>query len=203
MNFVVRAEKYVVLDFPSRSTLADRNEHQSKPHGRWTTSTSQAFKGGYASSSQRYAGQSRVRIDIYLSQTAHVQRLMGMIQACHAAYEVTDETAVYSCTGNPHPSDIEEIMTSMMNDSFETSYHRSYLFLSLCFLVLPADSFFLNHCARDIDAEREQRTGFAGYHCRIVRFHCNNCFLCADESLSSGSASTSRVSADSMSSDSV
>lgn len=43
-------------------------------------------------------------------------------QACHAAYDVTDETAIYNCTGNPHPADIDEIMRSMMNDSFETSY---------------------------------------------------------------------------------
>lgn len=47
-------------------------------------------------------------------------------KACHAAYEVTDETAVYTCTGNPHPSDIEDIMNSMMNDSFETSYRSQF-----------------------------------------------------------------------------
>lgn len=49
-------------------------------------------------------------------------------KACHAAYEVTDETAVYTCTGNPHPSDIEDIMNSMMNDSFETSYRSQFRF---------------------------------------------------------------------------
>jgi replication factor C subunit 3/5 len=29
---------------------------------------------------------------------------------------------VYTCTGNPHPSDIESIINSMMNDSFEVSF---------------------------------------------------------------------------------
>lgn len=32
---------------------------------------------------------------------------------------------MYTCTGNPHPTDIADIMSSMMNDSFETSYRRS------------------------------------------------------------------------------
>ncbi|KAM0755379.1 replication factor C subunit 3/5 [Meredithblackwellia eburnea MCA 4105] len=51
-----------------------------------------------------------------------MRRALNVLQACHAAYDVTDESAIYNCTGNPHPKDIEEIMRSMMNDSFETSY---------------------------------------------------------------------------------
>lgn len=53
-----------------------------------------------------------------------MRRSLNVLQACHAAYDVTDETAVYNCTGNPHPSDIEEVMESMMNEDFETSYRR-------------------------------------------------------------------------------
>jgi replication factor C subunit 3/5 len=45
-------------------------------------------------------------------------------QACHAAYELTTESEVYQCTGNPEPADIEEIMKTMMNDSFEVAYQR-------------------------------------------------------------------------------
>jgi replication factor C subunit 3/5 len=45
-------------------------------------------------------------------------------QACHAAYDVIDETAVYNCTGNPHPKDIERVVQSMMSDEFGTSYSR-------------------------------------------------------------------------------
>lgn len=53
-----------------------------------------------------------------------MRRALNVLQACHAAYDVTDETAVYTCTGNPHPSDIEEVMHSMMNEDFETSFRR-------------------------------------------------------------------------------
>jgi len=53
-----------------------------------------------------------------------MRRVLNVLQACHAGYDVTDETAVYSCTGNPHPSDIEAIVDSMMNEEFETSYRR-------------------------------------------------------------------------------
>ncbi|SGZ06415.1 BQ5605_C031g10940 [Microbotryum silenes-dioicae] len=53
-----------------------------------------------------------------------MRRALNVLQACHAAYDVTDEAAVYNCTGNPDPADIEAIMQSMMNESFETSYRR-------------------------------------------------------------------------------
>ena len=45
-------------------------------------------------------------------------------QACHAAYDRIDETAVYTCTGNPQPKDIERVVQSMMSDEFGTSYSR-------------------------------------------------------------------------------
>ncbi|KAK4052031.1 Subunit of heteropentameric Replication factor C (RF-C) [Microbotryomycetes sp. JL201] len=53
-----------------------------------------------------------------------MRRVLNVVQACHAAFEQTDETAVYNCTGNPHPHDIDDIMKTMMNDSFETAFHR-------------------------------------------------------------------------------
>ncbi|KAI5480872.1 replication factor C subunit 3 [Pseudohyphozyma bogoriensis] len=53
-----------------------------------------------------------------------MRRALNVLQACHAAYELTDEAAIFNCTGNPQPADIDEIMRSMMNDSFETSYHH-------------------------------------------------------------------------------
>lgn len=49
---------------------------------------------------------------------------MVVSQACHSAYDVVDEEAVYNCTGNPHPADIEEIVDSMMNEEFQTSFNR-------------------------------------------------------------------------------
>ncbi|GAA5991085.1 hypothetical protein JCM11641_004426 [Rhodosporidiobolus odoratus] len=51
-----------------------------------------------------------------------MRRALNVLQACHSAYPMTDEAAVYQCTGNPDPSDIEDIMRSMMNDSFEGGY---------------------------------------------------------------------------------
>ncbi|GAA5996973.1 replication factor C subunit 3 [Rhodotorula paludigena] len=53
-----------------------------------------------------------------------MRRALNVLQACHAAYEMTDESAVYRCTGNPEPADIDEIMRSMMNESFEVAYQR-------------------------------------------------------------------------------
>lgn len=51
-----------------------------------------------------------------------MRRALNVLQACQAAYDVTGETEVYNCTGNPHPSDIEAIVNSMLSDEFTTSY---------------------------------------------------------------------------------
>jgi replication factor C subunit 3/5 len=51
-----------------------------------------------------------------------MRRALNVLQACHAAYDVVDETAVYNCTGNPHPKDVEAVIQSMMRDEFSTSY---------------------------------------------------------------------------------
>ncbi len=51
-----------------------------------------------------------------------MRRALNVLQACHAAYDVVDETAVYNCTGNPHPKDVEAVVQSMMRDEFSTSY---------------------------------------------------------------------------------
>jgi len=51
-----------------------------------------------------------------------MRRALNVLQACHAAYDTIDETAVYNCTGNPHPRDIERVVESMMSDEFGTSF---------------------------------------------------------------------------------
>ncbi|KII87326.1 hypothetical protein PLICRDRAFT_113298 [Plicaturopsis crispa FD-325 SS-3] len=51
-----------------------------------------------------------------------MRRALNVLQACHAAYDVIDEAEIYNCTGNPHPSDIETIVNSMLSDEFTTSY---------------------------------------------------------------------------------
>jgi len=51
-----------------------------------------------------------------------MRRALNILQACHAAYDLIGETEIYNCTGNPHPSDIEAIVNSMLSDEFTTSY---------------------------------------------------------------------------------
>ncbi|GAA94596.1 uncharacterized protein L969DRAFT_52519 [Mixia osmundae IAM 14324] len=53
-----------------------------------------------------------------------MRRALNVLQACHSAYPVVDEGAIYACTGNPHPADIDEMVTSMMSDEFQTAYQR-------------------------------------------------------------------------------
>jgi hypothetical protein len=57
-----------------------------------------------------------------------VERCRADLQACHAAYDKIDETAVYTCTGNPQPKDIERVVQSMMSDEFGTSYSRESIY---------------------------------------------------------------------------
>ncbi|KAF9354063.1 hypothetical protein BGX34_011238 [Mortierella sp. NVP85] len=57
-----------------------------------------------------------------------MRRALNILQACHAGYEIVDEDAVYNCTGNPHPTDIETIVNSMLTEDFNTAYSTvSYL----------------------------------------------------------------------------
>lgn len=51
-----------------------------------------------------------------------MRRALNVLQACHSAFDVTDEAAVYDCTGNPYPADVETIVHTMMHDSFESAF---------------------------------------------------------------------------------
>lgn len=53
-----------------------------------------------------------------------MRRALNVLQACHAAYDRIDEAAVYNCTGNPYPADIEAIVKSMMNEEFTSAYQN-------------------------------------------------------------------------------
>jgi len=55
-----------------------------------------------------------------------MRRALNVLQACHAAYDLTGEAEVYNCTGNPHPSDIETVVNSMLTDEFTTAYDSEY-----------------------------------------------------------------------------
>ncbi|KAI8371501.1 DNA replication factor [Radiomyces spectabilis] len=51
-----------------------------------------------------------------------MRRALNILQACHAAYDRVDETAIYNCTGHPHPQDIERIVSWMLTEEFTTAY---------------------------------------------------------------------------------
>ncbi|KAI9315900.1 P-loop containing nucleoside triphosphate hydrolase protein [Dichotomocladium elegans] len=52
-----------------------------------------------------------------------MRRALNILQACHSAYEVVDETAIYNCTGNPHPEDISTIVDWLLSeDDFNKAY---------------------------------------------------------------------------------
>lgn len=55
-----------------------------------------------------------------------MRRALNVLQACHAAYDLSGEAEIYNCTGNPHPADIETIVNSMLTDDFTTSYNSKF-----------------------------------------------------------------------------
>lgn len=55
-----------------------------------------------------------------------MRRALNILQACHAAFDRIDDTAIYTCTGHPHPKDIQRIVDTMMNDDFTTAYSSKY-----------------------------------------------------------------------------
>jgi replication factor C subunit 3/5 len=65
-----------------------------------------------------------------------MRRALNILQACHAGYEVVDEDAVYNCTGNPHPADIETIVNSMLTEDFTTAYSSMFAHSRRCFVPL-------------------------------------------------------------------
>ena len=47
----------------------------------------------------------------------HMRRALDVLQACHAAYDMTDETAVYTCTGTQRHR-----VRGQLDDEFGTCY---------------------------------------------------------------------------------
>lgn len=60
---------------------------------------------------------------ISLSQ-GDMRRALNILQSTAMAYGTVDENSVYSCTGQPLPSDIASIVHWMLNDSFSTAYQN-------------------------------------------------------------------------------
>ncbi|OZJ05690.1 hypothetical protein BZG36_01418 [Bifiguratus adelaidae] len=51
-----------------------------------------------------------------------MRRALNILQSCHAAYQVVDETAIYNCTGHPHPADVQRIVDWLMSEEFSSAY---------------------------------------------------------------------------------
>ena len=47
-----------------------------------------------------------------------MRRAINTLQAAHLSHDTVDATAVYACTGQPEPQEIEAIVSSMLNDTF-------------------------------------------------------------------------------------
>jgi hypothetical protein len=53
-----------------------------------------------------------------------MRRSLNIVQSCHMAFDQVDEEAVYLCTGNPMPQDIQSIVHWLFNDSFKEAYSK-------------------------------------------------------------------------------
>ena len=89
---------------------------QGEHHEGGQSGSAQTFSRGHAKGFECLAGEliNSLRASQLIDHTA---------QACHAAYDTIDEEAVYNCTGNPDPKDIERVIQSMMSDEFGTSFN--------------------------------------------------------------------------------
>ncbi|GIL70670.1 hypothetical protein Vretimale_3774 [Volvox reticuliferus] len=53
-----------------------------------------------------------------------MRRSLNILQSCHMAFDLLDEQAVYMCTGNPMPSDINQVLTWLLNDAVADVFEK-------------------------------------------------------------------------------
>eukprot|EP00798_Chlamydomonas_sp_ICE-L_P023993 gene23993-9566_t len=53
-----------------------------------------------------------------------MRRSLNILQSCHMAFPEVNEEAVYLCTGNPQPRDIENVVHQLFNDSFNDAFKK-------------------------------------------------------------------------------
>lgn len=102
---------------------------KGQPTPFWSGGIVEAVKGRHATSTQRPSGPFTVPPSRLASIVLTHSDTLGSFQACHAAFDVVDETAVYACTGNPHPQDIEKVINSMMSQEFTTSFNCTFSYM--------------------------------------------------------------------------
>ena len=52
-------------------------------------------------------------------------KVLNILQSCSMAFPVVNEDNVYTCVGHPLKSDIQDIVTWMLNDSFSVAYSKT------------------------------------------------------------------------------
>ncbi|MEW5299476.1 MAG: hypothetical protein WDW36_002491 [Sanguina aurantia] len=51
-----------------------------------------------------------------------MRRTLNILQSCHMAFDLIDESAVYTCTGNPLPRDIEQVVHWLFNEPMTSAF---------------------------------------------------------------------------------
>lgn len=116
-------------------------------------------------------------------------RVFWYLQSTHMASQQITEEAVYLCTGNPLPKDIEQISYWLLNESFSETFRR----IQLVYLIIQRNIHQLLHllisflsfgCACNLTLHRNNSNedykgiGF-GWHCErsnnVSRVHISGC----------------------------
>lgn len=59
-----------------------------------------------------------------------MRKCLNILQSAHMSFETVDENAVFKCTGNPPPTDIDQIMKWLLNEDFSTAYTNIHAMMS-------------------------------------------------------------------------
>jgi len=65
-----------------------------------------------------------MRALLKLSQ-GDMRRALNILQSCASAFDKVTADSVYATTGAPLPSDVEQIVTWLLNEPFATAFHRT------------------------------------------------------------------------------
>jgi len=53
-----------------------------------------------------------------------MRKCLNVLQAAHMAEDVVTEAAVYRCTGNPTPQEIDDMLETLLNDEYRTAFTK-------------------------------------------------------------------------------
>ena len=55
-----------------------------------------------------------------------MRKVLNVLQAAAASFDVIDEEAIYSVTGNPRPQAIREALSVLLKGSYDEGYKRAF-----------------------------------------------------------------------------